>query len=101
MPKKEDAMSSEFSLERITQLVSDLEQELLAAPPGSAKLDALREEIVVLKRTLEQPDGSSGELSDHLHGVRSRLSEVLANVEGEALKDTLYLVEFGRILGLI
>ncbi len=72
-------MSSEFSLERITQLVSDLEQELLAAPPGSAKLDALREEIMVLKRTLEQPDGSSGELSDHLHGVRGRLSEVLAS----------------------
>ena len=27
-------MSSEFSLERITQLVSDLEQELQAAPPA-------------------------------------------------------------------
>ncbi|MBD1209288.1 MAG: hypothetical protein H9535_12700 [Ignavibacteria bacterium] len=101
MPKKEVAMSSEFSLERITQLVSDLEQELLAAPPGSAKLDALREEIAVLKRTLEQPEGSSGELSDHLQGVRGRLSEVLANVEGEALKDTPYLVEMGRILGLV
>jgi hypothetical protein len=101
MPKKEVAMSSEFSLERITQLVSDLEQELLAAPPGSAKLDALREEIAVLKHTLEQPEGSSGELSDHLQGVRGRLSEVLANVEGEALKDTPYLVEMGRILGLV
>lgn len=94
-------MSSEFSLERITQLVSDLEQELEAAPLGSAKLDALRGEIAVLKRTLEQPEASSVQLSDHLHGVRSRLSEVLANVEGEALKDTPYLVEFGRILGLV
>jgi hypothetical protein len=94
-------MSSEFSFERITQLVIDLEQELLAAPHGSSKLDALREEIVVLKRTLEQPERPSGDLGDHLHGVRSRLSEVLANVEGEALKDTPYLVEFGRILGLV
>ncbi len=55
----------------------------------------------MLKRTLEQPEGSSGELSDHLQGVRGRLSEVLANVEGEALKDTPYLVEMGRILGLV
>lgn len=94
-------MSSEFSLERITQLVIDLEQELLAAPAGSAKLDALREEISVLKRTLELSEGSPSELGDHLHGVRGRLSEVLANVEGEALKDTPYLVEFGRILGLV
>ncbi len=31
-------MSSEFSLERITQLVSDLEQELLAAPPARPNL---------------------------------------------------------------
>ena len=94
-------MSSEFSLERVTQLVSDLEQELQAAPSGSAKLDALREEIVVLKRTLAQPEGAPVELNEHLHGVRSRLSEVLANVEGEAMKDTPYLVEFGRILGLV
>lgn len=94
-------MSSEFSLERITQLVSDLEQELQTAPVGSAKLDSLREEIAVLKRTLEQPEGTSGELGDHLHGVRRRLSEVLTHVEGEALKDTPYLVEFGRILGLV
>ena len=94
-------MSSEFSMERIAQLVSDLEQELMAAPPGSTKLQALREEIVVLKQTLAQPEGTSGELNDQLHGVRSRLSDVLANVEHEALKDTPYLIELGLILGLI
>jgi hypothetical protein len=101
MPKKEDVMSSEFSLERIAQLVSDLEQELMAAPPGSAKLEALREEVKLLRQTLAQPEGTPGELSDQLHGVRSRLSDLLANVEGEALKDTPYLVELGRILGLV
>ena len=94
-------MSSEFSLERIKQLLSDLEQELMAAPPGSAKLQALREEIVVFKQTLAQPERSPGDLSDQLQGVRSRLSDVLANVEHEALKDTPYLIELGRILGLI
>ena len=94
-------MSSEFSLERIAQLVSDLEQELMAAPPGSAKLEALREEVRLLRQTLTQPAGTPGELSDQLHGVRSRLSDLLANVEGEALKDTPYLVEFARILGLV
>ncbi|MFM8247370.1 MAG: hypothetical protein ACKN9M_10510 [Burkholderiaceae bacterium] len=94
-------MSSEFSLERIAQLVSDLEQELMAAPPGSAKLEALREEVKLLRQTLAQPESTPGELSDQLHGVRSRLSDLLANVEGEALKDTPYLVELGRILGLV
>jgi len=94
-------MSSEFSLERIAQLVSDLEQELMAAPPGSAKLEALREEVRLLRQTLTQSDGTPGELSDQLHGVRSRFGDLLADLEGEALKDTPYLVEFGRILGLV
>ena len=94
-------MSSEFSLERIKQLVSDLEQELLTAPTGSAKLDALREEIAVLKRMLQEPEGASGDLDAQLHWIRSKLNEVLASVEGEALKDTPYLVELGRILGLV
>ncbi len=94
-------MQTEFSLERIARLVSDLEQELAAAPPGSPKVDALRAEIDVLKRTLASPDGTTPELTEQLHGVRSRLNDVVASVEGEALKDTPYLVEIGRILGLV
>ena len=94
-------MQTDFSLERIARLVSDLEQELAAAPPGSPKVDALRAEIAVLKRTLAGPDGATPELTEQLHGVRGKLSEVVASVEGEALKDTPYLVELGRILGLV
>jgi len=29
------------------------------------------------------------------------MGDLLADLEGEALKDTPYLVEFGRILGLV
>ena len=94
-------MQTDFSLERIARLVSDLEQELAAAPPGSPKVDALRAEIAALKRTLAGPDGATPELTEQLHGVRGKLSEVVASVEGEALKDTPYLVELGRILGLV
>ena len=94
-------MQTEFSLERIARLVSDLEQELAGAPAGSPKLDALRAEIDVLKRTLESPDSARPELTEQLHGVRGRLDDVVASVEGEALRDTPYLVEIGRILGLV
>ena len=94
-------MQTPFSLERIARLVSDLEQELAAAPAGSPKVDALRAEIEVLKRTLASPEAATPELKDQLHGVRGRLNDVVASVEGEALKDTHYLVELGRILGLV
>jgi hypothetical protein len=94
-------MQTEFSLERIARLVSDLEQELAGAPAGSPKLDALRAEIEVLKRTLASPDGARPQLTEQLHGVRGRLDDVVASVEGEALRDTPYLIEIGRILGLV
>ncbi len=94
-------MPTEFSLDRIARLVSDLEQELAAAPPGSPKIDALRAEIDLIKRTLQDSDGSAPEIEQQLHGVRGRLNDVVASVEGEALRDTPYLVELGRILGLV
>lgn len=94
-------MEREFSLERISRLVSDLEQELAGAPPGSPKIDALRAELGDLKRTLASPEGHTPELEQRLQGVRSRLDDFIASVEGEVLRDSRYLVELGRILGLM
>ncbi len=94
-------METQFSLERIARLISDLEQELEAAPPGSPKVDALRAELEDLKRTLASPDRHPPELEERLHGVRSRLDDMIASVEGEVLRDSRYLAELGRILGLV
>jgi hypothetical protein len=94
-------MQKEFSLERIRQLVADLEQELSAAPPDSPKVAELRAELDLLKDTLAGPDRSSSALEQQLHGVRGKLDDVVASVEGEVLKDTPYLAELGRILGLV
>lgn len=94
-------MAEEFSLERIAKLVSDLEQELSGAPPGSPKVDALRAEIVALKQTLSGPDQDSPELQARLQGTHRNLDDLVASVEGEVLRDTRYLTELGRILGLV
>lgn len=90
-----------FSLERISQLVSDLEQELAQAPAGAPGLDALREEINALKHTLANSGRAEDDMEQTLHRVRNSLSELASNVENEVLKDTPYLTEIGRILGLI
>ncbi len=100
-------MQTRFSLERITQLVSDLEQELSNAPPGSAKIEALRSELDIIKRMLSKPEGQphdaheTHELNQQLHSLRTQVDELLASVEGEVMKDTPYLAELGRILGLM
>ena len=94
-------MSQEFSLERITRLVSDLEQELSGAPAGSPKVAALKAEIETLKRTLSSDEASGSELKEQLHGTHRNLDDLVASVEGEVLRDTHYLAELGRILGLV
>ncbi len=94
-------MAEEFSLERIASLVSDLEQELSGAPAGSPKVDALRDEIAALKQTLASSDATQPELQSRLHGTHRNLNDLVASVEGEVLRDTPYLTELGRILGLV
>ena len=94
-------MSQEFSLERIAKLVSDLEQELSGAPADSPKVAALRAEIDALKQTLASADQARPELELRLHGTHRNLDDLVASVEGEVLRDTPYLAELGRILGLV
>jgi len=89
----------EFSRERISRLVSDLEQELANADiPHAAEL---REEIATLKQLLAAPSGEEGWIRERLHSIRNTLQDMTAKVEGEVLRDTPYIAEIGRILGLV
>jgi tape measure domain-containing protein len=45
--------------------------------------------------------GRTPELEQRLQGVRGRLDDFIASVEGEVLRDSRYLTELGRILGLV
>lgn len=102
MSSSYDHSSQNFSLERISKLVSDLEQELDTAPADSPRVQALKDELVVLKRTLASPeDDVAAGMHKQLHSTHGRLDDLVASVEGEVLKDTPYLTELGRILGMI
>ena len=105
MQKENHDSTGAFSLERISRLVSELEQELASAPSGSARVQALKDELVILKRTLAATDDQAAPQAEHLrhqlHGAHGKLDELVASVEGEVLKDTPYLTELGRILGLV
>ena len=101
MSHSSDGSSSAFSLERVSMLVSDLEQELSLAPSDSPKFAALKVEIDALKQILAKPEQAPDGLHHHLKGTHSRLEDWIATVEGEALKDTPYLTELARIVGMI
>ena len=101
MSEQRPSSADTASLERISTLVSDLEQELSTAPSDSPRVMALRDELVLLRRTLSASDGEAELLRRRLHGTHGKLDDLLASVEGEVLRDTPYLAELGRILGLV
>lgn len=89
----------EVSLERIHRLIADLERELTRADIPQA--DDVRKEIDTLKQMLASPDKKEGWIQERLHAIRDGLQNVTARVEGEVLKDSPYIAEIGRILGLV
>ncbi len=101
MSEQRPSSADASSLERISLLVSELEQELSTAPTDSPRVMALREELALLKRTLLASDGEAEQLRRQLKGTHGKLDDLLASVEGEVLRDTPYLTELGRILGLV
>ncbi len=101
MSEQRPSSADASSLERISLLVSDLEQELSTAPTDSPRVMALREELALLKRTLLASDGEAEQLRRQLKGTHGKLDDLLASVEGEVLRGTPFLTELGRILGLV
>lgn len=91
--------SQDFSIERISRLIADLEAELDHADIPQA--NALREEIDRLKQLLASPPREEGWMRERLHSLHNGLQDVTAKVEGEVLRDSPYIAEIGRILGLV
>lgn len=100
-PPSRIARHPEFSLERISHLVSELEQELAKTPPEIPNVHGLREEIEALKHVLASSEEPDERIEERLHTIRHTLEDVTARVEGEVLKDSPYIAEIGRILGLV
>ncbi len=100
-PASQVAQHAEFSLERISRLVSELEKELANAPSDLPNAQELREEIASLKTALASRHDEEGWIRERLHAIRGTLQNVSAEVEGELLKDTQYIAEIGRILGMV
>jgi hypothetical protein len=90
-----------FSLERIHVLLSDIEQELASIPDKSSRVQALKAEIDALKHTLRSSASDSSQVAQQLRGTHNALDDLVASIEGEILRDTPYVAELGRILGLV
>jgi len=88
-------------VDRVHRLIADIEQELAGIPEDSPGLQNMRNELEALKETLDAPGKRHEHIGGGLRSVRTRLQDMAAAMEGEVLKDTPYIAEIGRILGMV
>jgi len=86
---------------RLKQLLADLETELQQIPADSLYAASLKRDFAALKLHLELPEANPGILREQIGRTRHSAQELMDTVEGAILKDSPYVAELGRILGMI
>lgn len=85
-----------FDLERVNRLVADLAAEVERAPADAPGIQDLREEIETLRAVLNSPRTRHHWIDEGLRAVR----DAAQVVRGELIRESVYVAEIGRILGL-
>jgi len=85
---------------RINGLIAHLEHKLDALPPDSPGAQDLRDEIAALKESLELPEFDSHRVASGLRSIREMLEKGRETVVGEAVRDSTFLIDIGRLLGM-
>ncbi len=86
----------QLDLDRIHRLIADLAAEVAKAPPDDPGMQDLRDEIQTLRNVLDSPKTKHHWIEDGLHAVR----DAAQAVRGEVMRESVYVAEIGRILGL-
>lgn len=86
---------------RLKQLLAEFEAELHNIPAGSAEADTLRADVAALKQHLEASDVPDDLMREHLGKTRNSVQNLMDSMEGAILRDSPYLAELGRILGMM
>lgn len=93
----EQAQTPRFDHQRLLDMVGEFEQELAKLPAGSAEARQLGDDIARLRQHLSGPQPQTEAVEDSWHSLRRAMD----SVENQVLKDSPYITEMGRILGLL
>jgi hypothetical protein len=86
---------------RLKQILAELELELQNIPVDSPEARTLKNDFAVLKGHLNTPEVEAGVLREHIGKTQNSAMNLMDSVEGAILKDSPYVAELGRILGMI
>jgi hypothetical protein len=97
---KENSAHQEVNLEAAAKLIAALEQDLKKLSGDSGDIQRLRDEVETLKNVLNSPVRRPHWVRDGLHSIREALRNAMDRAVAEGLKDSQYIAEIGRILGM-
>ncbi|MBP0600563.1 hypothetical protein J8I26_20795 [Herbaspirillum sp. LeCh32-8] len=92
-----EQQTSRFDHQRLLEMVGEFELELQKLPAGSQEAAQLHEDIARLKQHLSAPQPQVGAVQDSWQSLRRAAD----SVENTVLKDSPYITEMGRIIGLL
>jgi len=85
---------------RINGLIAHLEDKLDRLPEDAPGAQDLRDEIAALKESLELPEFDSHRVARGLASIREMLEKGRETVIGEAVRDSTFFIDIGRLLGM-
>ncbi|KAF1042905.1 MAG: hypothetical protein GAK35_02460 [Herbaspirillum frisingense] len=94
---EQQASTPRFDHQRLLDMVGEFELELQKLPADSSEAEQLREDIGRLKEHLAAPQPHPGAVRDSWQSLRRAAD----SVENAVLKDSPYITEMGRIIGLL
>ena len=86
---------------RLKHILAELEQALQDIPADSPQAALVRKDFALLKSHLDSPEVEAAVLREHIGKTRNSAQDLMDSVEGAILKDSPYVAELGRILGMI
>ena len=92
--------AQEIDLESAAKLIAALEQDLSKLGGDSRDIQRLRDEVETLKNVLNSPVRRHHWVRDGLNSIREALGNAMDRAVAEGLKDSQYIAEIGRILGM-
>lgn len=93
----EPAQPPRFDHQRLLDMVGQFETELEKLPAGSAEAEQLREDIARLRQHLSHAQPHEESVRDSWHALRRAAD----SIENQVLRDSPYITEMGRIIGLL
>lgn len=89
-----------LDLDEARRLAESLHTHLDSVRSSDPDILALRQEVERLRSVLNAPGAHPGTAREALHDVRSMTERIAESVAGETLRDSQYVAQIGRILGL-